>query len=103
MKWSFDPILQIDGNFYMRKIQISVAAEMMSPSKGHNMVLQLNMGMLYLIATFFMAKNSSAGEGKSAVIAPCVAATLSDTSRLVRLVILKPLANQMFQLLVKSV
>jgi len=40
------------------------------------------------------------GEGKSSVIIPLVAATLADGSNLARIVTLKPLSNQMFQLLV---
>jgi hypothetical protein len=39
------------------------------------------------------------GEGKSSVIVPLVAATLADGSKLARIVTLKPLSNQMFQLL----
>jgi len=40
------------------------------------------------------------GEGKSSVIIPLVAATLANGSNLARIVTLKPLSNQMFQLLV---
>ena len=39
------------------------------------------------------------GEGKSSVIVPFVAATLADGSNLARIVTLKPLSNQMFDLL----
>src|SRR6266702_2577549 len=39
------------------------------------------------------------GEGKSSVIVPLVAATLANGSNLARIVTLKPLSNQMFQLL----
>lgn len=56
---------------------------MISPSSGANTVLQLNMG-----------------EGKSSVIVPIIAAALADSSRLVRVVVLKPLWRQMFELLV---
>lgn len=48
------------------------------------MVLQLNMG-----------------EGKSHVIVPLVAAALADSKTLARVVVLKPLAGQMFHLLVE--
>jgi hypothetical protein len=41
------------------------------------------------------------GEGKSSVIVPLVAATLADGSNLARIVTLKPLSNQMFQLLLR--
>lgn len=40
------------------------------------------------------------GEGKSSVIVPLVAAELSDGENLVRVVVLKPLADQMFHMLV---
>ena len=39
------------------------------------------------------------GEGKSSVIVPLVTSTLANGSNLVRVVTLKPLSNQMFQLL----
>ncbi|KAJ8581464.1 hypothetical protein M405DRAFT_777420 [Rhizopogon salebrosus TDB-379] len=57
---------------------------MMSPSTGRNTSLQLNMG-----------------EGKSYVIVPLVAAALSDSQKLVRVIVLKSLSAQMFQLLVE--
>ncbi|TDL14074.1 hypothetical protein BD410DRAFT_867020, partial [Rickenella mellea] len=75
-------LIQIEGNFLMRPNQAHVAKEMLSPSSGENSVLQLNMG-----------------EGKSAVIAPMVASASADRSKLVRVVVLKPLAGQMFHLL----
>ena len=56
---------------------------MIFPSSKQNISLQLNMG-----------------EGKSSVIVPLVASTLADGSNLMRVVTLKPLSNQMFQLLV---
>ncbi|CAE6459581.1 unnamed protein product [Rhizoctonia solani] len=76
-------LVQIDGNFSARTIQRQVAQEMISPSSGSNIVLQLNMG-----------------EGKSSVIVPIVASSLANSSRLVRVVVLKPLWRQMFELLV---
>jgi hypothetical protein len=56
---------------------------MISPSSNQSISLQLNMG-----------------EGKSSVIVPLVASTLADGSNLMRVVTLKPLSNQMFQILV---
>jgi hypothetical protein len=64
-------------------VQRQVAKEMILPSSGSNMVLQLNMG-----------------EGKSSVIVPIIAASLANTNQLVRVVVLKPLWRQMFHLLV---
>ncbi len=55
---------------------------MISPTCRRSALLQLNMG-----------------EGKSSVIIPLVAATLADGSNLARIVTLKPLSNQIFQLL----
>jgi Protein of unknown function (DUF3638) len=56
---------------------------MISPTSKRSISLQLNMG-----------------EGKSSVIIPLVASTLANGSELVRVITLKPLANQMFQVLV---
>ena len=56
---------------------------MISPISKWSICLQLNMG-----------------EGKSSVILPLVASTLANGSNLVRAVTLKPLSNQMFELLV---
>ncbi len=55
---------------------------MILPTCQRSALLQLNMG-----------------EGKSSVIVPLVAATLADGSNLARIVTLKPLCNQMHQLL----
>ncbi|KAL0572352.1 hypothetical protein V5O48_009608, partial [Marasmius crinis-equi] len=80
---SFDWFLiQADGDFLVRPIQLSVAQEMIAPSSGKNSLIQLNMG-----------------EGKSSVIVPMVAAALSDGNQLARVVVLKSLTRQMFSLL----
>ncbi|RDB23567.1 hypothetical protein Hypma_009273 [Hypsizygus marmoreus] len=76
-------LIQINGDFLVRPLQTLVAREMMSPTSNKNTVLQLNMG-----------------EGKSSVIVPLISSCLADGERLVRVVVLKPLAQQMFQLLV---
>ncbi|THH06264.1 hypothetical protein EW146_g9666, partial [Bondarzewia mesenterica] len=75
-------LIQIEGDFFARFIQVRVAHEMIAPSSGENTALQLNMG-----------------EGKSSVIVPLVSAALADGTSLVRVVVLKSLSNQMFQLL----
>ncbi|KAG1750376.1 uncharacterized protein EDB91DRAFT_686310 [Suillus paluster] len=87
----FDPELypdwlltQIESQFLARPVQVKVALEMISPCKGRNTALQLNMG-----------------EGKSYVIVPLAAAALSDGHRLVRVIVLKSLSAQMFQLMVE--
>ncbi|KAG1750378.1 uncharacterized protein EDB91DRAFT_1303342 [Suillus paluster] len=87
----FDPeqytdwlLIQIESQFSAQPIQVKVALEMMSPCTGRNTSLQLNMG-----------------EGKSYVIVPLAAAALSDGHKLVRVIVLKSLSAQMFQLLVE--
>ncbi|KAG1750373.1 uncharacterized protein EDB91DRAFT_1243950 [Suillus paluster] len=87
----FDPelypdwlLIQIESQFLARPVQVKVALEMMSPSTGGNTSLQLNMG-----------------EGKSYVIVPLAAAALSDAHKVVRVIVLKSLSAQMFQLLVE--
>ncbi|KAG0701816.1 hypothetical protein DFH29DRAFT_541007 [Suillus ampliporus] len=87
----FDPelypdwlLIQIESQFLARPVQIKVALEMMSPCTRKNTSLQLNMG-----------------EGKSYVIVPLAAAALSDGHKLVRVIVLKSLSAQMFQLLVE--
>ncbi|ETW75527.1 hypothetical protein HETIRDRAFT_331204 [Heterobasidion irregulare TC 32-1] len=57
---------------------------MIAPSSGQSAVIQLNMG-----------------EGKSCVIVPMTAVALANGRSPVRVVVLKSLASQMFQLLVE--
>lgn len=78
-------LLEVENNIQIRQEQAQIAREMMSPSSGCNSVMQLNMGL-----------------GKSSVIVPIAAAALADRTRLVRVVVLKPLAMQMFHLLAKK-
>ena len=75
-------LVEIENNILFRQEQSQVAREMISPSSGSNSVLQLSMGL-----------------GKSSVIVPIAAATLADRTKVVRVVVLKPLAMQMFNLL----
>ncbi|KAF5335871.1 hypothetical protein D9758_017237 [Tetrapyrgos nigripes] len=79
-------LVQISSNFLARDVQVDVANEMESPSSSENSVLQLNMG-----------------EGKSSVITPMIASSMADGGKLVRVVVLKALCTQMFQLLVDRV
>ncbi|KAK6359305.1 hypothetical protein TWF696_000468 [Orbilia brochopaga] len=75
-------LLELENNFCMRDVQAEIATQMISPTSGESTVMQMNMG-----------------EGKSSVIIPAVAATLADTTKLVRVVVLKPLSREMFNLL----
>ncbi|KAK6532671.1 hypothetical protein TWF281_006850 [Arthrobotrys megalospora] len=77
-------LLELDSEMLIRPIQASIGFSMMDNSKANNAVMQLNMG-----------------EGKSAVIVPAVAAALADTKKLVRSIVLKPLSDEMFQILVR--
>jgi hypothetical protein len=78
-------LLEIENNIMIRQEQARIAREMIAPTSGSNSVMQLNMGL-----------------GKSSVIVPMVAAALADRTQLARVIVLKPLAMQMFQLLVKK-
>ncbi|KZT27616.1 hypothetical protein NEOLEDRAFT_1060414 [Neolentinus lepideus HHB14362 ss-1] len=77
-------LIQIDSNFLAWTIQVCVAQEMIRPSSQSNTVSQLNMG-----------------EGKTSVIVPFVVSTIADGKKLARVIVLKSLAKQMFQLLVE--
>ncbi|KAG9312774.1 hypothetical protein JVU11DRAFT_6186 [Chiua virens] len=76
-------LIQIQGNFTIRRAQAKTAMEIMSPQSGENTVMQVNMG-----------------EGKSSVIIPIAAAALADGKQLVRIVVPRALTVQMFDILV---
>ncbi|KAI0458811.1 hypothetical protein F5B21DRAFT_369579 [Xylaria acuta] len=76
-------LIEIENGILIRKVQEQIAYEMRQPPPGKNAVMQLNMG-----------------EGKSSVIVPIVAASLADTTRLVRVIVAKPQSKQMLQMLV---
>lgn len=78
-------LIEIENNFLIRPVQADIAASMISPPENHNSIMQLCMG-----------------EGKTSVIVPIVAASLADGTKLVRVVVLKPLSGQMFQTLVQK-
>ncbi|KAF3921376.1 hypothetical protein ABW20_dc0108928 [Dactylellina cionopaga] len=75
-------LLEIENNFCMRDVQAEIAMEMINPNSGKSSVMQMNMG-----------------EGKSSVIIPAVSSKLADGKKLVRVVVLKPLSREMFNLL----
>ncbi|KAJ6580988.1 hypothetical protein B0H19DRAFT_1113174 [Mycena capillaripes] len=78
-------LIQLDADILIRPLQASIAMNMMFPESRRNALLQLNMG-----------------EGKSSVIVPIISTALAD-GQLVRVVVLKPLVAQMFQLLKQRV
>ena len=75
-------LIEIENNFSIRPEQARVAEEMLHPRSGRNQVLQLNMG-----------------EGKSSVIIPLLVTALADGMLLARVLVLKPLAKQMMDIL----
>ncbi|KAJ7483146.1 hypothetical protein FB451DRAFT_1555198 [Mycena latifolia] len=79
-------LVQLDADLLIRAVQASIAEQMMSPEGNKNALMQLNMG-----------------EGKSSVIVPIVSVALANGEQLVRVVVLKPLSAQMFQLLKQRV
>ncbi|KAJ7319268.1 hypothetical protein DFH08DRAFT_1034951 [Mycena albidolilacea] len=79
-------LIQLDADILIRPLQANIAMHMMAPESRHNALMQLNMG-----------------EGKSSVIVPIISSALADGQQLVRVVVLKPLAAQMFQLLKQRV
>lgn len=78
-------LIEIENNFLIRPVQADIASSMIAPLDNHNSIMQLCMG-----------------EGKTSVIVPIVAASLADGTKLVRVVVLKPLSGQMFQTLVQK-
>ena len=76
-------LLEVESDIMIREVQVAIASEMRSPSTNSNAVMQLNMG-----------------EGKSSVIIPMVAARLANESNLVRVIVAKPQAQQMHEMLV---
>ncbi|KAE8149344.1 hypothetical protein BDV25DRAFT_156541 [Aspergillus avenaceus] len=75
-------LLEIDANMQIRKDQVTVALEMISPSSGSNSVLQMNMG-----------------QGKTSVIMPMVASILADGKTLTRILVPNALLSQTTQVL----
>ncbi|KAF8550407.1 hypothetical protein OG21DRAFT_1446652 [Imleria badia] len=75
-------LIQLQGNFLIRRGQVDVAKEIIAPHSRENTVMQVNMG-----------------EGKSSVIIPICAAALADSSQLVRIIVPKALKTQMLHLL----
>ncbi|KAL2068505.1 hypothetical protein VTL71DRAFT_14842 [Oculimacula yallundae] len=78
-------LLEIENNILIRQEQAEISHEMIDPSSGSNSVMQLNMG-----------------RGKSSTIVPISAIDLANGDKLARVIVLRPLAMQMFQLLVKK-
>ncbi|KAF8122530.1 hypothetical protein EV363DRAFT_1554095 [Boletus edulis] len=75
-------LIQLQGNFLIRRVQANVAKAMISPLSAKNTVTQVNMG-----------------EGKTSVIIPICATALADGNQLVRVVVPKALIPQTLQLL----
>lgn len=78
-------LLEIESNITIREVQERVAQSMRIVSGDMNQLEQLNMG-----------------EGKSSVIVPIIAAALANCQRLVRVIVAKPQAKQMLEMLVSK-
>ena len=74
-------LLEVENSITIRPVQEDIAAQMRAPS-GPNKVMQLNMG-----------------EGKSSVIVPMVAASLANSTQLIRVLVAKPQSKQMAEML----
>ena len=83
MEYPESLLLEIESGIIIREEQERIANKMRDPSDNKNTSMQLNMG-----------------EGKSSTICPIVAAALADRSRLVRIIVGKPQAKQMAQMLI---
>ncbi|CAG7558102.1 unnamed protein product [Fusarium equiseti] len=79
-------LLECESEIMIRDVQQQVAQKMISPPDHNNAVMQLNMG-----------------EGKSTVIVPMVATALATGCKMVRVIVAKPQAKQMHQMLVSKV
>ncbi|KAH7263807.1 hypothetical protein BKA59DRAFT_520863 [Fusarium tricinctum] len=75
-------LLEIDGNFLIRPVQVEVAHAIISPPSMSNSVLQMNMG-----------------QGKTSCIMPMAAILLSDMTHLCRLVVPRALLLQTAQVM----
>ncbi|KAF4333347.1 hypothetical protein FBEOM_12860 [Fusarium beomiforme] len=78
-------LLECESEIMIWDVQQQIAKQMTDPPEHQNAVMQLNMG-----------------EGKSTVIVPIVATALGDGSKLVRVIVAKPQAKQMHQMLVSK-
>ncbi|EXK26577.1 hypothetical protein FOMG_16823 [Fusarium oxysporum f. sp. melonis 26406] len=78
-------LLECESEIMIRQVQQQIARQMMQPSDGENISLQLNMG-----------------EGKSSVIVPIVVSAQGNGSRLVRVIVAKPQSKQMQQMLISK-
>ncbi|GKU07943.1 unnamed protein product [Fusarium langsethiae] len=75
-------LLECESEILIRDVHQQIAQQMIQPPDNKNSVMQLNMG-----------------EGKSSVIVPSVAAVLGDGSKLIRVIVAKPQAKQLHQML----
>lgn len=82
MEFKESLLFEVENCILIRPTQEEIAAKMRQPPFTKNAVMQLNMG-----------------EGKSSVIVPIIAAALANRSRLVRVVVTKPLSKQMMHML----
>lgn len=75
-------LLELEGDYLMRTVQVDVANKMLCPDGNENVVLQLNMG-----------------EGKTSVIVPALCASISDGVQFARVTVLNSLFRMNFDAL----
>ncbi|KAK2685062.1 hypothetical protein QWA68_016574 [Fusarium oxysporum] len=78
-------LLECESEIMIRNVQQQIAQKMISPPENENALMQLNMG-----------------EDKSTVIVPMVASVLANGSIMIRVIVAKPQAKQMHQMLVSK-
>ncbi|GKT96430.1 hypothetical protein Ct61P_14280 [Colletotrichum tofieldiae] len=78
-------LLECESDIMIRQVQQQIARQMIQPPGDNNADMQLNMG-----------------EGKSSVIVPMASAALGDGLKLVRVIVAKAQAKQMYQMLVSK-
>lgn len=78
-------LLECESEIMIRNAQQQIAQKMISPPENENALMQLTMG-----------------EGKSTVIVPMVASALANGSKIIRAIVAKPQAKQMYQMLVSK-
>ena len=96
-------LVELESNLLIRLVQAEIAMEMLQPKSKQNSVMQLNMGEgKSSVSTVSLIQRTTFLIAIPQVIVPIVAAALADESRLTRVVVLKPLARQMFRLLCRT-
>ncbi|KAJ7035592.1 hypothetical protein C8F04DRAFT_1258798 [Mycena alexandri] len=95
-------LVQLDADLLIRPLQASIAEQMMFP-QSRNALMQLNMGEGKSSVSNASSTGYKINLADVQVIVPIISSALANGKQLVRVVVLKPLAAQMFQLLKQRV